>query len=172
MSDQAFNVFLLKAIQRQGLSVLQLEETTGDRIRNVLQGRQKPPLATLHRWASALHLSDDERNQLFLLADAAHGGGTLASWIVARLREADADAAALRRQIATMQRQLDETTPAPARAAETSRDYSADQPGSTAADIADIKRVLAYDHSEEAPKTEPRHDTATTRSPGGPRAGA
>lgn len=76
------------------MKVLAFERATGDRFRNLTDGRQKPPLATLHKWADVLQLDRSERLELLRLADAAHGGGTICGWIVSELeslnKEADA----------------------------------------------------------------------------------
>jgi hypothetical protein len=90
VSNQRFVDFLRQALTRIDMPVLQLEQTTGDRVRDVLQGRQKPPLATLHKWAKALQLDDVETMDLYALADEAHGGGTIVGWMVEQLKKRDA----------------------------------------------------------------------------------
>lgn len=100
MSNQRFNDFLRQALERVDMPVLQLEQVTGDRVRNVLQGRQKPPLGTLHLWAKALQLDDVGTMDLYALADEAHGGGTIVGWMVEQLKKRDAAIDALAARIA------------------------------------------------------------------------
>jgi hypothetical protein len=88
-----FASFVDDAIRRAGLSVLEFENRTGDRFRHVKQGRQKPPLASLATWADVLHLNDDERLQMLILANEAHGGGTIAGWIASEISRLRAQAA-------------------------------------------------------------------------------
>lgn len=103
--------FIDDALKRRGISAFEFERLVGDRYRHVRQGRQKPPLASLHRWADVLHLTDDERLQLLALADEAHGGGTIAGWIgleIARLRAQAAERDHLIAEMAVELRKLQE----------------------------------------------------------------
>jgi transcriptional regulator with XRE-family HTH domain len=91
-----FATFVEAAIEAKGLSVFEFERLVGDRFRDVKQGKQKPPLASLHRWAEVLGLSPDDRLRLLILADEAHGGGTIAGWIVEHIQKANRDLATLK----------------------------------------------------------------------------
>ena len=87
-----FATFVEDAIAAKGLSVFEFERLTGDRFRHVKQGRQKPPLAHLVKWAEVLELNDENRLRLLILANEAHGGGTIAGWIVDELTRLRAQA--------------------------------------------------------------------------------
>ena len=87
-----FATFVEGAITAKGLSVFEFEGLTGDRFRHVKQGRQKPPLAPLVKWAEVLGLSDEDRIRLLVLANEAHGGNTIAGWIVDELNRLRAQA--------------------------------------------------------------------------------
>lgn len=84
-----FSRFIEDAIAAKGLSVFEFERLTGSRFRDVKQGKQKPPLAALAKWAEVLDLSEADRLTMLILADEAHGGGTIAGWIVERIEKAD-----------------------------------------------------------------------------------
>lgn len=87
--------FVLDMLERRGLTAIDFERLTGDRFRNVKQGRQKPPLASLHRWAKALDLNESDTITLLLLADADHGGGSIARWFAEEIHRRQAQIAAL-----------------------------------------------------------------------------
>lgn len=98
--NASFNAFVKLALERIGLSAYQLEQITGDKVRDVSYGQQKPPLATLHKWAKALQLDDVGTMDLYALADEAHGGGTIVGWMVEQLKKRDAAIDALAARIA------------------------------------------------------------------------
>jgi hypothetical protein len=77
-----FVTFVEDAIARRSLSVYEFEQQTGHRFRDVRQGKVKPPLASLAKWAEVLELNDADRLRMLILANEAHGGGTIAGWIV------------------------------------------------------------------------------------------
>jgi hypothetical protein len=101
-----FLQFILEAIKRRGISAFEFERLTGDRFRNVKQGQQKPPLASLHKWAEVLELSDSERLTMLTLANEAHGGGTIAGWISDEVRSLRAQAAERDQLIAELSMEL------------------------------------------------------------------
>ncbi len=102
MNVQRFTEFVRTKLARADMPVMQLSQITGDRVENVFQGRQKPPLATLHKWAAALHLDDVETMDLYMLADEVHGGGTIVGWMVEQLKKRDAAIDALAARVAAL----------------------------------------------------------------------
>lgn len=88
----SFISFVEQRLEDLDMTVLAFERATGDRFRHLTDGRQRPPLATLHKWADALHLDRAQRLELLRLADAAHGGGTICGWIVTELEQINKEA--------------------------------------------------------------------------------
>jgi hypothetical protein len=107
-SHQPFVRFIEERMEALRMNQSEFERRIMDRWRNVKQGRQKPPLATLHRWAEALELDEAGRLRLLELADEAHGGGTIASWIVETIRRVEKDAGDRDRIIAKLSVKLEQ----------------------------------------------------------------
>lgn len=87
--------------------MLAFEKLTGDRFRNLTDGRQRPPLGTLHKWADALQLDHAGKLRLLQLADEAHGGGTICGWIITELNRLEKEAGERDRLISKLSVKLD-----------------------------------------------------------------
>jgi hypothetical protein len=87
-----FTQFVDGKISDRGLSVFEFERLTGNRFRDVKQGKQKPPIVDLVKWADVLELNEADRLRMLILANEAHGGGTIAGWIVDEINRLRAQA--------------------------------------------------------------------------------
>ena len=85
--SQDFNAFVRDRLKSIRLSQRAVEAVIGRdyALRVVLKGDSLPPLHELHKWAEALQLDRAGRRELYLLADQAHGGGTIIAWLIQEL---------------------------------------------------------------------------------------
>lgn len=105
---ESFISFVKARLEALDIGVLAFEKATGDRFRNLTDGRSLPPLAKLHRWAEALQLDRAGRLRLFELADEAHGGGTVLRWMIDELSALEKEADNRDRLIAKLSVKIDQ----------------------------------------------------------------